>query len=71
MIQKRHGGIDMMKIKNDELERVPLLIIYKQGDKIIADQPEEIINKFEFFAFLKLYTENYGEWLKEDCFHRD
>lgn len=51
-----------------EKEKIPLLIIYKQDDKIFADQPEEIINKFEFYAFLKLYTELYGEQLKEDCF---
>ena len=50
------------------LEKIPLLIIYKQDDKIIADQPEEVIDKFQFWAFLKLYTELYGEQLKKDHF---
>lgn len=58
-----------MKIKKEpKLEKIPLLVIYKQGDQITADQPEEIINKFEFWAFLKLYTDLYAEQLKEDCF---
>jgi len=40
----------------------------KLTGEIIADQPEEIIDKFQFWAFLKLYTDLYGEKLKEDCF---
>ena len=59
------------KIKDNELEKVPLLIIYKQGDTIIAEQPEEILDKLQFWGFLKLYTDNYGEWLMEECFQRD
>ena len=51
-----------------KLERIPLLIIYKEGEQIIAEQPEEIIDKFQFWAFLKLYTDIYAEKLKEDCF---
>ncbi|MFX1590262.1 MAG: hypothetical protein ACFFC1_19180 [Promethearchaeota archaeon] len=56
------------KIPNKKLEKVPLLIIYRQGSEIVADQPEEIINKFEFWAFLKLYCDLYAEQLKKDCF---
>lgn len=52
----------------EQLEKIPLLVIYKQGDKLIAEQPEEIIDKFQFWAFLKLYSELYGEKLKEECF---
>ena len=59
------------KIKDEDLEKIPLLIIYKQGSKIIADQPEEIINKFEFWAFLKLYTEGYHRRLYRDHFDED
>ncbi len=51
-----------------KLEKIPLLIIYKDGDKIVADQPEEIIDQFQFWAFLKLYTDIYGEKLKEEYF---
>jgi len=55
-------------MEDEKLEKIPLLIIYKQGDKIIADQPEEIFDKFQFWAFLKLYTDLYAEKLKEDHF---
>jgi len=60
-----------MKVKNENLEKIPLLLVYKQGDEIFADQPEEIIDKFQFYAFLSLYTEMYGEKLKVDCFRGD
>jgi hypothetical protein len=43
-------------------EKIPLLIIYKQNDKIIADNPEEILNGFELYGFLMIYCEK----LKED-----
>lgn len=55
-------------MKDEDLEKIPLLVIYKQGNKITADQPEEIINKFEFWAFLKMYCDLYEKQLKEDCF---
>lgn len=58
----------MGKHKTEDLEKIALLIIFKQGDKIIAEQPEEIIDRFQFYAFLSLYTEMYGEKLKEECF---
>ena len=56
----------MPKDREPVLEKIPLLIIYKQGDKIIADQPEEIIDAYQFWAFLKIYTERYGDELKEN-----
>ncbi len=55
----------MPKDKEPELEKFPLLIIYKQGDKLVAHQPEEIIDEYQFWAFLKIYTESYGDRLKE------
>ena len=39
-----------------KLERVPLLWIYKEDDKIVADIPEEIINVFELYGFLKIFV---------------
>jgi len=59
------------KIPDEKLEKVPLLIIYRQGDNIFADQPEEAINHFQLWAFLKLYTDLYGEKLKQDHFSGD
>ncbi len=58
----------MKIIEETELEKIPLLIIYKQGEKIYAEQPEEIIDKFQFWAFLKLYCDLYADKLKGDCF---
>ena len=50
------------------MEKIPLLIIYKEGDQIIAEQPEEIIDKFQFWAFLKIYTDIYADKLKDEHF---
>jgi len=52
-------------------EKIPLLLIYQQDGKICADQPEESIDHFQLYAFLILYTEMYGEKLKEDYFSGD
>ena len=43
-IDKIFGKFQEEKIDEEKLEKIPLLIIYKQGDKIFAEQPEEIIN---------------------------
>ena len=62
----RDTTIIFLNIKDKDFEKIPLLVIYKQGGTIIADQPPEDLNKFEFYAFLKIYTEMYGEDLKEE-----
>lgn len=53
------------KHPNADLERVPLIIIYRQGDQIYAEQPEEIINHFELYGFLELYTKLYSKELEK------
>ncbi len=56
----------MGKINEEELEKVPLLIVYKQGDKIYAEQSEEIIDKFQLFGFLKVYLSDFEDRLLEE-----
>lgn len=58
--------MDKKEHKDEDFEKIPLLVIYKQGSKIVADQPQEDINKFEFYAFLHIYTKRYGEKLEEE-----
>lgn len=49
--------------KEMKTEKVPLLIIYKDGDKIIADVPESIIDNYQLYGFLKIYIKSMEEWL--------
>lgn len=55
-----------MKTENKELEKVPLLVIYKQGSTIYAEQPEEIIDLYQFYGFLKIYCDWFQNKLTED-----
>lgn len=40
-----------------DLEKIPLLVIFKQDGKINADIANEKISVFELYGFLKVYLE--------------
>ena len=68
----KKGLISHVKIKalilqheDKDLERIPLLVVYKQGGIIFADMPEETLNRFELYGFLKLYVEKWGKVIAE------
>ena len=44
-------------------EKVPLLIVYKDGDKLIADTPEFMLDNYQLYGFLKIYIKSMEEWL--------
>lgn len=54
------------KINKEDLEKIPLLIIYKQGENIYAEEPETIINRFELYGFLKIVIKFQEEMLFDE-----
>jgi len=46
-------------------EKIPLLIIYKDGSKIVADMPETILDLYQLYGFLKIYCEDMKSKLLE------
>jgi hypothetical protein len=52
-------------------EKVPLLIIYKDGDKIVADTPESIIDNYQLYGFLNVYIKSMEGWLLDNLNIKD
>lgn len=49
----------------EKTEKIPLLIIYKQNKQIIADMPEEILDLYQLYGFLEVYTADIKKRLGE------
>ena len=47
------------------LEKIPVLLIYKQAGKIHWEQPDEKISQWELLGFLHVYTKELEDKLLE------
>ena len=55
--------IEVKELK-DKLEKIPLLLIYKEEGLIKTDVSTDV-SDYELYGFLKLFTDRMGEELKD------
>lgn len=55
-----------MDTKLNNLEKVPLLAIYKHNGEIKAELPDEKISIFELIGFLEVYIQELKDLMQEE-----